>query len=37
EALAGSFADVEQHYHQLETQFWQFYPQMMRQAKDKAL
>lgn len=37
EALTGSFADVEQHYHQLETQFWQFYPQMMRQAKDKAL
>ncbi|AIA50100.1 hypothetical protein L085_23515 [Serratia sp. FS14] len=37
EALAGSFADVEQHYHQLETQFWQFYPQMMRQAKEKTL
>lgn len=36
-ALAGSFADVESHYHQLETQFWQFYPQMMQQAKDKKL
>ena len=36
-ALAGSFADVERNYHQLETQFWQFYPQMMRQAKDKQL
>ncbi|MDW5500497.1 ACP phosphodiesterase [Pseudomonas lundensis] len=36
-ALAGSFADVERNYHQLETQFWQFYPQMMQQAKDKKL
>ncbi len=36
-ALAGSFADVERHYHQLETQFWHFYPQMMQQAKDKKL
>ncbi|WP_261112959.1 ACP phosphodiesterase [Serratia entomophila] len=36
-ALAGSFADVESHYHQLEIQFWQFYPQMMQQAKDKKL
>lgn len=36
-ALAGSFADVERNYHQLETQFWQFYPQMMQQAKDKQL
>ena len=36
-ALAGSFADVERNYHQLETQFWQFYPQMMEQAKDKKL
>ena len=36
-ALAGSFADVERNYHQLETQFWQFYPQMMQQAKEKKL
>ncbi|MFA1239539.1 ACP phosphodiesterase [Serratia odorifera] len=36
-ALAGSFDDVERHYHQLETQFWQFYPQMMQKAKAKAL
>ncbi|SMB25368.1 acyl carrier protein phosphodiesterase [Serratia proteamaculans] len=36
-ALAGSFADVERNYHQFETQFWQFYPQMMQQAKDQKL
>ncbi|MBU3893186.1 DUF479 domain-containing protein [Serratia rubidaea] len=36
-ALGGSFADVERHYHQLETQFWQFYPQLMRQAQAKRL
>lgn len=36
-ALAGSFADIERHYPQLETHFWQFYPQMMQQAKDKKL
>ncbi|MFZ1872873.1 MAG: ACP phosphodiesterase [Chania sp.] len=36
-ALAGSFADVERNYHQLETHFWQFYPQIMQQAKNKAL
>ncbi|MBP1131569.1 MULTISPECIES: ACP phosphodiesterase [Serratia] len=36
-ALAGSFADVERNYHQLEIQFWQFYPLMMQQAKDKKL
>ncbi|HEI8867370.1 ACP phosphodiesterase [Serratia sp. AKBS12] len=36
-ALAGSFDDVERHYHQLETQFWQFYPHMMQQAKAKTL
>ncbi len=32
-ALAGSFADVERNYHQLETQFWQFYPQMIHRPK----
>lgn len=36
-ALAGSFDDVERNYHQLEIQFWQFYPLMMQQAKDKKL
>ncbi|OMQ25377.1 ACP phosphodiesterase [Serratia oryzae] len=36
-ALAGSFADVERHYHQLEAHFWQFYPQIMQQAKAKTL
>lgn len=36
-ALAGSFYDVEHHYHQLETQFWQFYPQMMQQARARTL
>ncbi|MEH2919726.1 ACP phosphodiesterase [Samsonia erythrinae] len=32
-ALAGSFQDIEQHYHQFETLFWQFYPRMMQLAK----
>ena len=36
-ALAGSFADVKREYHQLETQFWQFYPRMMEQARNKSL
>ncbi|TQI79184.1 acyl carrier protein phosphodiesterase [Serratia fonticola] len=36
-ALAGSITEVERHYHQLETQFWQFYPRMMRQAQNKTL
>lgn len=36
-ALAGSFTDVERQYHQLETQFWQFYPRMMEQARNKSL
>lgn len=36
-ALTGSFADIERNYHQLEAQFWQFYPRMMQQAKNKAL
>lgn len=36
-ALSGSFGDIERHYHRLEAQFWQFYPQMMRQAGAKAL
>lgn len=36
-ALSGSFSEVERHYHQLETHFWQFYPRMMQQAKNKTL
>lgn len=36
QALAGSFADVEHHYQRLENHFWQFYPRMVQQAKDKA-
>lgn len=36
-ALEGSFTEVERNYLQLETQFWQFYPRMMRLAKDKIL
>lgn len=36
-ALAGSIIDVECHYDRLEAQFWQFYPRMMQQAKNKTL
>ncbi|WP_409310205.1 ACP phosphodiesterase [Pectobacterium sp. B1J-3] len=36
-ALSGSFRDIEQHYHQFETLFWQFYPQMMTLAKTQKL
>ncbi|KAA9000148.1 DUF479 domain-containing protein [Affinibrenneria salicis] len=36
-ALAGSFADIETHYAQFEKLFWQFYPRMMRQAKNRQL
>ncbi|MFZ4834141.1 ACP phosphodiesterase [Rouxiella sp. Mn2063] len=32
-ALADSFADVENNYDALEALFWQFYPNMMHQAK----
>ncbi|AUH01726.1 ACP phosphodiesterase [Pectobacteriaceae bacterium CE70] len=32
-ALSGSFSDIERHYHQFETLFWQFYPRMMQLAK----
>ncbi|PHM66351.1 ACP phosphodiesterase [Xenorhabdus stockiae] len=28
-ALAGSYQDIEEHYSDFETLFWQFYPQMM--------
>ncbi len=36
-ALAGSFYDVSQQYEHLERQFWQFYPQMMQQARNKQI
>lgn len=36
-ALAGSFVDIEDNYLQLKQTFWQFYPQMIAQAKAKTL
>lgn len=36
-ALAGSFIDIENNYVLLEQTFWQFYPQMIAQAKAKTL
>lgn len=36
-ALAGSFIDIENNYTLLEQKFWQFYPQMIAQAKAKTL
>lgn len=36
-ALAESWGDLEQHYHQLEQLFWQFYPRMMAQAQARTL
>lgn len=37
DALRDSWHDLDAHYDALETRFWQFYPQMMAQAKNKAL
>ncbi|UGS41741.1 ACP phosphodiesterase [Pseudocitrobacter corydidari] len=37
DALRDSWHDLDQHYAQLEKQFWQFYPQMMAQAKAREL
>ncbi|STT78519.1 phosphodiesterase [Klebsiella pneumoniae] len=37
EALRDSWQDLDTHYDRLETQFWRFYPQMMRQAENKQL
>ena len=37
EALRDSWQDLDTHYDRLEGQFWRFYPQMMRQAKNKQL
>ncbi|MBJ7221853.1 MULTISPECIES: acyl carrier protein phosphodiesterase [unclassified Brenneria] len=36
-ALSGSFSDIERHYPQFETLFWQFYPRMMLLAKTRQL
>ncbi|MFO6296492.1 acyl carrier protein phosphodiesterase [Rahnella selenatireducens] len=36
-ALSGSFHDIELNYDALEQLFWQFYPVMMQQAKDREL
>ncbi|AVF35610.1 MULTISPECIES: ACP phosphodiesterase [Rahnella] len=36
-ALSGSFHDIELNYDALEQLFWQFYPVMMQQAKDRQL
>ncbi|RLM32528.1 ACP phosphodiesterase [Brenneria salicis] len=36
-ALSGSFSDIERHYLQFETLFWQFYPVMMHLAKIRQL
>ncbi|NHL58601.1 DUF479 domain-containing protein, partial [Staphylococcus aureus] len=35
EALRDSWQDLDIHYDRLETQFWRFYPQMMRLAENK--
>lgn len=36
-ALTGSFHDIELNYDALEQLFWQFYPVMQQQAKDRQL
>nr|WP_318382471.1 ACP phosphodiesterase [uncultured Enterobacter sp.] len=37
DALRDSWQDLDRHYAQLETLFWQFYPRMMAQAVNKQL
>lgn len=37
DALRDSWHDLDEHYDALETRFWQFYPRMMTQAKNKQL
>lgn len=37
DALRDSWHDLDSHYDALETRFWQFYPQMMEMARNKAL
>ncbi len=35
DALRDSWQDLDEHYDALESLFWQFYPRMMEQAKNK--
>ncbi|MNR28042.1 Acyl carrier protein phosphodiesterase [compost metagenome] len=37
DALRDSWQDLDTHYDALEARFWQFYPRMMAQAKNKQL
>ncbi|MDA8500968.1 ACP phosphodiesterase [Citrobacter sp. Awk 2] len=37
DALRDSWYDLDTHYNALEERFWQFYPQMMEQARRKTL
>ncbi|CAI9397286.1 MULTISPECIES: ACP phosphodiesterase [Citrobacter] len=37
DALRDSWYDLDTHYDALEARFWQFYPRMMEQAKNKQL
>ncbi|TKV18152.1 ACP phosphodiesterase [Citrobacter sp. wls613] len=37
DALRDSWYDLDRHYDALEERFWRFYPQMMEQARRKAL
>lgn len=37
DALRDSWQDLDDHYARLETQFWQFYPRMMDQARSREL
>ena len=37
DALRDSWYDLDNHYGQLEQQFWRFYPRMMEQAKKRTL
>lgn len=37
DALRDSWHDLDEHYDALEMRFWQFYPRMMTQAKNKQL
>ncbi|VFS24481.1 acyl carrier protein phosphodiesterase [Enterobacter cancerogenus] len=37
DALRDSWHDLDTHYDALESRFWQFYPRMMAQAKNKQL
>lgn len=37
DALRDSWYDLDTHYDALEERFWQFYPQMMEQARRRTL